>query len=254
MPYKTKAERERENWKTIPEVVAGICAADDCQEKAARNLLRKALADDGLGPLRWQLEKHDRIPQKPWGVPLAVPDDLPPRGQVWLKAKIRWKTGRVRDDWGDYNNGKWRVLLIHRLRAAQHWPQSPPRSGSSATNALPFASSGEEVAHALIDVSVNTAERGSSRPEAEVVRPAEQRPVARKTGPKSGKLQSVIAAMKEDIRVGRQTTDAIRVMSDKELVSAYGARSARTTCREARERVVSEFDGIKSRQIAAKDK
>src|SRR5262249_33332845 len=42
-----------------------------------------------------------------------------------------------------------------------------------------LVSSGEEVAHALIDVSVNTAECGSVRPEAEVVRPAEQRPVQR---------------------------------------------------------------------------
>src|SRR5262249_59218457 len=42
-----------------------------------------------------------------------------------------------------------------------------------------LVSSGEEVAHALIDVSVNTAECGSARPEAEVVRPAEQAPVQR---------------------------------------------------------------------------
>src|SRR5262245_38927352 len=40
-------------------------------------------------------------------------------------------------------------------------------------------SSGEEVAHALIDVSVNTAECRSARPVAEVVRPAKQRPVQR---------------------------------------------------------------------------
>jgi hypothetical protein len=81
------------------------------------------------------------------------------------------------------------------------------------------------------------------------------RDAARKTGPKSGKLQSVIAAMKEDVRAGRQTVDALRVMSDKDLVS-FGRRfeCARTTCREARDRVVSEFDGIKSRQIPAKDK
>jgi hypothetical protein len=82
------------------------------------------------------------------------------------------------------------------------------------------------------------------------------RDAARKTGPKSRKLQSVIAAMEEDVRAGRQTTDTLRVMSDKDLVSAYGTRfgCGRTTCREARDRVVSEFDGIKSRQIAAKDK
>ena len=42
-----------------------------------------------------------------------------------------------------------------------------------------FVPSGEEVAHALIDVSVNAAECRSARPVAEVVRPAKQRPVQR---------------------------------------------------------------------------
>ena len=42
-----------------------------------------------------------------------------------------------------------------------------------------FVPSGEEVAHALIDVSVNAAESRSARPVAEVIRPAEQRPVQR---------------------------------------------------------------------------
>src|SRR6266446_3437411 len=52
------------------------------------------------------------------------------------------------------------------------------RESVSATSCH-LVSSGEEVAHALIDVSVNTAECGSARPEAEVVRPTEQRPVQR---------------------------------------------------------------------------
>src|SRR5262249_33170618 len=138
MPYKTKAELERKNWKTIPEAVVDICTADHCDPKAAREQLRKALTDDGLWLLRWQLEKGDRTP--PWGesIPVAVPDDLPPRGEVWESAKIRWQTGRVRDDWGDYNKGKWRVLLIHRLALAHHWQPTPtvdPTTlGSHASN------------------------------------------------------------------------------------------------------------------------
>jgi hypothetical protein len=110
MPYKTKAERDRENWRKIPQAVAEICAADQCEPKAARNQLRQALAD-GLGPLRWQPEKGDRTPPTMGASPLAVADD-------WLEAKIRWKTGRVLNEWGQYNNGKWRVLLIHRLAVA----------------------------------------------------------------------------------------------------------------------------------------
>ena len=42
-----------------------------------------------------------------------------------------------------------------------------------------FVPSGEEVAHALIDVAVNAAECRPTRPVAEVVRPAAQRPVQR---------------------------------------------------------------------------
>src|SRR6516162_11526887 len=49
---------------------------------------------------------------------------------------------------------------------------------SVSTASCHLVSSGEEVAHAFIDVSVNTAECGSACPEAEVVRPTEQRPVS----------------------------------------------------------------------------
>src|SRR5262249_28198108 len=138
MPYRTKAELDRENWKTIPDTITDICAADDCEPQAARHLLRKALAAGDLWPLRWQLERRDRVPERKPPGPFAVPDDWPPREQVWLDAKIRWKTGKVRDDWGDYNKGKWRVLLIHRLALAHHWPPTPtvdPTTlGSHASN------------------------------------------------------------------------------------------------------------------------
>ena len=50
---------------------------------------------------------------------------------------------------------------------------------SSSPAPCHFVPSGEEVAHALIDVLVNTAEYRSTRPVAEVVRPAKQGPVQR---------------------------------------------------------------------------
>jgi len=136
MPYKSEAERERENWMTLPEAVAHIRSADCCDEKVARQQLVKALADGVLGPLRWDREEDDKPP--PFGyAPATVPTDAPPLGRDWLAAIIRWKTGTVRDDWSEHRNGKWRLLLIHRFKVKQQWPLSsasePLSSASDAT-------------------------------------------------------------------------------------------------------------------------
>ena len=53
--------------------------------------------------------------------------DTPPRGREWLTAKIRWKTGRVRDDW----SGKWQVLLILRWSVSHHWPLAKPSAAAA---------------------------------------------------------------------------------------------------------------------------
>jgi hypothetical protein len=132
MPYKSKAECERENWMMLPEVVAHIRSADSCDEKVARQLLVKALADGVrvLGPLRWAREKDDK--PRPFGyTPATVPTDTPPLGRDWLTAKIRWKTGRVRDDWSQDRNGKWRLLLILRFKVEQQWPLSLPSDATA---------------------------------------------------------------------------------------------------------------------------
>jgi hypothetical protein len=126
MPYKSKAESERENWVTLPVAVAHIRAADRCEEKDARRQLIKALADGPriLGPLRWEKGKGDKPP--PFGyTPMTVPTDTPPLGRDWLTARIRWEAGRVHDDWSEHKNGKWRVLLILRSKVEQHWPLTP---------------------------------------------------------------------------------------------------------------------------------
>lgn len=127
MPYKSKAERERERWMTLPEAVAHIRLADKCGESDARRQLLKALADglSAMGPLKWEKEKDDE--PRPFGyTPIIVPTDAPPVGREWLKAKIRWKTGKVRNDWTEYKYGKWRVPLILRAKVDQHWPLAPP--------------------------------------------------------------------------------------------------------------------------------
>jgi hypothetical protein len=123
MPYKSKAELAREDWMTVPEAVAQIRSAEKCEEEDARHQLRKALADGAsvLGVLKWD---DDQAP--PFGYsPVAVPTDTPPLGRAWLTAKIRWKTGKVRNDWGEYEHGKWRTLLIRRFAVRRRWSGLP---------------------------------------------------------------------------------------------------------------------------------
>jgi hypothetical protein len=125
LPYKTKADQEREKWMTLPEAVVHICTADGCDERAARHRLIAALADGAryLQHLKWEREPGDR-PSPIGPAPMMIPMDAPPLGRAWSHAKIRWKTGRVRDDWGEYKPGKWRVLLISRYGISRLWP--PP--------------------------------------------------------------------------------------------------------------------------------
>jgi hypothetical protein len=137
MPYKSKAEEERDRWMTLPEAVAHIRSADHCDENAARQEIMKALADGVrvLGPLRWKKEKSDK--PAPFGsAPITTPTDTPPIGSNWLGATIRWKNGRVRDDWSEHKNGKWRVLLILRSKVEQYWPLTPAAAATSKAPVL----------------------------------------------------------------------------------------------------------------------
>jgi hypothetical protein len=131
MPYKTKAERERENWMTLPDAVAHIQSSDQCDDEGVvHRQLHAALADGALRPLRWEQEPDDRPP--PFGyTPIMSPTDTPPIGRDWLSAKICWNTGKVRDDWSEHKNGKWRVLLVHRLNIERHWPLTLPSDVST---------------------------------------------------------------------------------------------------------------------------
>lgn len=135
MPYKAKVERAREKWMTLPEAVTHICSTDNLEdEQIARGELLAALADGVLGPLRWEKESDDRPP--PFGfTPVIVPTDTPPAGRDWLTAQIHWKTGRVRNDWGEYKNRKRRVLLVSRDAVALQWrkvisPEPSPHARS----------------------------------------------------------------------------------------------------------------------------
>jgi hypothetical protein len=133
MPYKSKAERERERWMTLPEAVTHIRSADNCDVTDARQRLLKLLADGlrATGPLKWEKEKDDKPP--PFGSTSMIgPSDTPPLGQDWLKAKIRWRNGKVRNDWTEHKYGKWRTPLLLRAKVEQHWPVSSPAAPTNA--------------------------------------------------------------------------------------------------------------------------
>jgi hypothetical protein len=213
MPYKTKAELARENWMTLPEAAAHIRSVEKFKQKRdAYKELLKALEDNafvhprGLTLIRWgdEVRISGKAPNEIW------PRGDPPRG--WRRAKIRWATGKVLDPYGAVEDGNWhpawRTVLLARSTVMQLWPKSvqPETPKSSSRNVAPFK---------------------------------------RSTGPQTKKLSSMIESMKSDIRAKHLTVDRLRNMSDKELVSKYGLKveGRRTSCREARKRVVTEFDG-----------
>jgi hypothetical protein len=208
MPNKMKAEcdRDREHWITLPEAVAHICATNNCDERVARRKLVVVLAGEprALGVLKWEREQGDQPP--PFGsTSITMPTDTPPLGREWLKAKFRWKNGRVRDDWGEYKNGKWRVLLLPRRSVARRWQPNPPSEPTS--HAGPASDN---------VVSIVSHSRGR-RPQV------------------SNRVKD---SMRQDIQEKRFTKQELSGMSEEALAAQYEA--SRDTCRKARLAVLSE--------------
>jgi hypothetical protein len=218
MPYKTKAERVRENWMTLAEAAAYVHSVENFKIKSgAHKEIRKALTDGAfhssrLHLIRW--EEEVRISGKPLSIgPPAVPRDFD-----WRDARIRWASGKVLDPHGAFEGGEWRpawrTVWLSRSRVRQLWP-APPDAFSAPTSSQSSA--------------VNA--------------PSTKR---RKTGPKTGKLFSVINAMKADLKAKNLTAEQLRDMGDKELCNKYGDKQGakRTTCRGARQQILTEFDGV----------
>lgn len=134
MPYKSaadrKAEREAEQWMTLVEAVTHIRHADGCDTAEARRQFLSALDDGALKPLRWRHEAGDVLPPRIIGSSIIVPGDAPFIGDHWSGTMIDWETGRVRDDWSNYNHGKLRILLLPRAEVERLWKSTSSAGGS----------------------------------------------------------------------------------------------------------------------------
>ena len=214
MPYKSKAERAAERWMTLPQVLAHIQLVEKLEEPEARHELLKALTDGAFRSQRSQVYIRWRDEFSPSGGPPGeiAPHDVPPRGEEWAKADIRWDTGEVLDPYGALEDREWqpayRVVWIARSKVAEIWP---PRLSTEAARAA----------------------QGRTNPE----------PLSkRNTGPKTGKTQAMIAAMRKDIQDEPHNLETLFQMSDKELQERYAqpVGAKRSACRKAREQVLSE--------------
>lgn len=217
MPYKSKAEQESENWMTLPQVATHVRSVDGSDEHKARRDVLKALKDSAFYSRRRSLIRWKDIVRISGEPPNEIgPHDVPPQGRDWAGAKIRWTSGTVLDPYGAAENGKWRsawrIVWLARSKVTELWPPSlPPNapaiSSGKTANVVPFTQ--------------------------------------RRTGPKTGKLDSIVKAMREEIRAKGLTIDELRAMPDKMLLSKYGKQfeAQRTICRDARTRAVAELDG-----------
>ena len=213
MSYKSRAERASEEWMTLPQVLTHVRLLERLDQENSCQEILKALSDNAfLSGRRSFIRWKDEFCVSGESPDEIGPHDHPPQGRDWARAEIRWTSGEVLDPHGAVENGQWRpawrIVWLARSQVMKLWAPmgGPSFSRSNAPN--------------IISVK------------------------RRNTGPKTEKLKSIVDAIKIDIQQKRLTTDALRAMQDKELVSKYGTKvgGGRTTCRDARDRVVTEFD------------
>jgi hypothetical protein len=165
MPYQSRAERERAQWRTLPEAMAHVCAADGCDPDDARRQLLRALTNGDLQPALWE----DARPMGRAGG-AAMPLDMPPgRDPHWKTVDIDWQAGTVQDDWGEAGP-RHRVLLISRLRLREHWPETQPaapaaEAGTPAIVAKPNEAAAANKARGETDDHARTKKRKARRDE-----------------------------------------------------------------------------------------
>jgi hypothetical protein len=120
---------KRADWKTLPEAVTYVCAANRCEPAEAQEQIRAALADGELRPLRWE----DGRP-RPFGSTggLTFPDDTPPLDRhYWTDAEIDWEAGNVLDRSEYSDPPRHRRLLILARALAHRWPLAASAGGAA---------------------------------------------------------------------------------------------------------------------------
>jgi hypothetical protein len=115
MPYVSKAERQRADWRTLVEAVDHVRSRDKCDEVTARQQLAAALADGALEPLRWE---DGEATLYVGGA--TMPTDTPPES-IPNNAQVDWDAATVLDEWSEQLPRR-RRLLIHRLALEYIWP------------------------------------------------------------------------------------------------------------------------------------
>jgi hypothetical protein len=211
LPYISKSERDAASKMTRTQLLNHIRAADHCNEQEALRQMAKAICD-GVLLVRWD-DARPPPSAGPGPSPMMELLDRPPTAMdYWLNAKVdpsdadRIHAAAPYDPWPDrQQDGQLRFPWRFRR---------PLFDRLAVLQLWPFG-------------------------------PAKVVPlVFRKTGPKTGKVSSIVDAMKSDIQCGL-LPDQLRQMSDKDLASKYGDKfgAKRTACREARDRAVSEIDG-----------
>jgi hypothetical protein len=130
MPYRSRAERERENWYSLSELVEHVKAVDGCDAQEAEKQCRSAFADGAL-KLKWEPSIVS-----PWVKPGEINPWLagkPFHGdRNWLAVKIDWDTGIVLDDFDMPEDGApiERCLFVEKQSAQGAWrPVAPARTG-----------------------------------------------------------------------------------------------------------------------------
>ena len=98
---------------TLAEAVDWISQHDKCSRREATRQIRAALADNAIGPLRWE----DQRPQLPLEENYAA-GDYPPLGRQFWQVEARIRRARIFDPY----QKRWRVLLMSTHSVSSLWP------------------------------------------------------------------------------------------------------------------------------------
>jgi len=147
MPYKTKAERERENWLTGKEGIDRIQLSERCEPHVAWQQLQNAIADKEVA-VRW-----DSKFSLPFDSDRPADEETPPNHEsFWRNTLMRYSDGFVLDyrvyrpigdpdaftEFAVERGGFYRPILVARRAVETHWPIE---QGSSETISKRKASS-----------------------------------------------------------------------------------------------------------------